>query len=174
MKTLTEAIQCLKTVPSGEMARDALRKRMSAGLNKPKIDPMVRRALPIVHDYKPTGRILDVGCYTGWLYHYLGKPEGYVGIDIWKEAIEVAKEFSPEADFRECNLLDMEGDFDTVWCVQIPWGRTQVKAKDAVEKIRTLGKRCVIALTTYDACGFDIEMKGYGDLAVWEEKGVID
>lgn len=134
---------------------------------------MVYRAVPLILEYKPTGTILDVGCYSGWLYHYLGKPKGYVGIDIWPEAIEVAKEFAPEADFRNVNLMDMEGEFDTVWCIQIPWGKTAVKAADAVEKMKTLGKRCVVAVTPDDVGIFGRwEAKDYGQLCVWDWRAV--
>jgi SAM-dependent methyltransferase len=163
----SDVIQLLKNVPAGEEARRALRKRMSCGLDHYSYDPMVARVVPLIDEYKPTGKILDVGCYTGWLYHYLGKPEGYVGIDLWKEAIDVAKEFAPEADFRHLNLMDMEGEFDTVWCIQIPWSRTSVKVKDAVEKMKTLGKRCVVAVVREDAV-FGGEFKTRGTLRVWE------
>lgn len=131
-------------------------------------DSMTERVVPLIDEYKPTGKILDVGCYTGWLYHYLGKPEGYVGIDIWKEAIEVAKEFAPEADFRHCNLMDMVGEFDTVWCIQIPWSKTNVNVMDAVEKMKTLGKRCVVAVVPGDAIFGDCEVRGL--LRVWDSK----
>jgi SAM-dependent methyltransferase len=163
-------ISFLKQVPAGEKAKEALRTRTECELGHYQNDPMVHRAVPLILEYKPTGKILDVGCYTGWLYHYLRKPEGYVGVDIWKEAIEVAKEFAPQADFRHCNLMDMEGEFDTVWCIQIPWHRTGgVTLKDAVEKMKTLGKRVVVAVVPEEASVFE-SYANHGQLCVWDWK----
>jgi SAM-dependent methyltransferase len=84
-------------------------------------DPMTMRIQPQIDEFRKyfTGTVLDAGCYTGYLYHALGKPHGYVGYDIWPEAIKVAREFAPEAifitaDLRTCRLAT----YDYVWCSQ--------------------------------------------------------
>ena len=143
-------IDNLKASPIGKKARRFLRERMKIQLEDLKLDPMTARIEQVLQVYsnRLQGNILDVGCYTGFLYHYLGKPNGYTGIDIWPDAIDVAREFAPEADFRVADALKFSGWFDSLWCSQIIWGEN---TKEAVEKICRLAKCSVFVLTNQDA-----------------------
>jgi SAM-dependent methyltransferase len=118
----------------------ALRRRMQIQLEYPSNDAMWARVIPFVDKFREymTGKILDAGCYTGALYHYLGKPKGYVGIDVWGYAIKVAREFAPEADFRHQNLMDIDETFDVVWSSQISLGPREIK------KLKTLATRVIL------------------------------
>jgi len=69
----------LKDSPSGEEAKELLRERMRVQVSDPKKDGLTHRLLPALEMFKDDlkGTILDVGCYTGFLYHHLGKPKTY-------------------------------------------------------------------------------------------------
>ena len=97
-----------------------------------------------------TGRVLDVGCYTGFLYHYLGKPAGYTGVDTWQEAIDVAREFAPEADFRVLDGLEVKETYDVIWSSQILWNRG-AGPRDAIEKLRKIAKTLIMVLAHDEA-----------------------
>jgi 2-polyprenyl-3-methyl-5-hydroxy-6-metoxy-1,4-benzoquinol methylase len=65
---------------------------------------------------------LDVGCGLGHLYYALkGKVTTYMGIDASTHMLEKAREYFPEADFREGNVYDLSNLplFDTVYSVSL-------------------------------------------------------
>lgn len=130
----------LKTVPTGEPAREALRRRLDLQLVDLTLDPMTAQIMEVLKETTFEGRILDVGCYSGWLYHYLGKPAGYTGIDRWLEAIEVAKEYAPEADFRHISLEELTGQWDMVWCGQVIFEAPD----EACKKMKALAPKGII------------------------------
>lgn len=71
------------------------------------------------------GSILDVGCHSGWMSHWLRQNNWkgkYFGIDIWREAIDFAEEKFPEETFLHMDIFDLakvETSFDLVWCGQL-------------------------------------------------------
>lgn len=112
-------IAFLKTRPTGRRGIDAIKERIEIGMEGAEFDPMVSRIDDIIKNTTFSGRILDAGCFGGYLYNRIGRPEGYIGIDIWEEAITAAQELFPEADFRVCNLFDFNEKVDFVWCSQL-------------------------------------------------------
>jgi len=65
------------------------------------------------------GKILDVGCGQGVLYHYLRKELGtlnYLGIDISSNAVAKAKNSFPEGGFDTLDFeyVNLEGKFDVI------------------------------------------------------------
>lgn len=142
-------ISALKKSPSGPEAVEAIKIRTAVGLAEPHDDPMVERIVPIMKATEFKGSILDVGCYGGWLYGYLGKPDNYTGIDIWEEGIQAAKELFPEGDFRVCDLFEFRERRDFVWCSQL-----SVLDKDVYrfhDKLLSLGDHGCIAYRRIDA-----------------------
>ena len=134
----------LKKKPGGPKAEELLRHRMRYQLAGE--DRMVERIRENIERFKRifSGTVLDVGCYTGYLYHALGKPDGYTGLDNWPEAIKVAKEFAPEANFICADVTTDElGSYDYVWCSQtIENGGLSI---EFVEKVRKAARiKCFI------------------------------
>lgn len=127
---------------SSEQQKEWLRIRTRIQIHNPKGDPMTQRIFEQFTCKKDSlkGRIIDLGCYTGALYHWLDRPVDYTGIDIWKEAIEVAKEFAPEGNFVHQNLMDVEGHYDVVWCSQL----VLKKNTPEIEKIHSLGDLVIL------------------------------
>ena len=125
-----------------EKIKEMLRVRMGFQIRNPMSDPMTSKIIKTVEDNRQhlVGKILDVGCYTGALYHWLGKPPGYVGLDKWQEAIDVAKEFAPEATFICSDVMDIDGSYDVVWCSQLLFP----KGAKEIDKINSLGKMVII------------------------------
>lgn len=161
-------VKYLKSGLNGKKTRRYLSRRMEFQLEDPKLDPMTCRLLPVLKEFQPQliGKILDVGCYTGFLYHHLGKPENYTGIDIWGDAIQVAKEFAPEANFRVADGLAFEGSFDVLWCSQIVWSSQRIDPGMAIEKLSKLAKKSIFVLTESDARSVVSDPKKFGNLCV--------
>lgn len=71
---------------------------------------------------RPSPRILDLGCGTGWLPAILGQFGPTTGVDLSPLAIEQAKKRSPELEFLAGNLFDVplpHGAFDIVVTSQV-------------------------------------------------------
>jgi SAM-dependent methyltransferase len=69
-------------------------------------------------------RVIDIGCWTGSYVSLLAdaNPTNLVGVDISREALAIAKDRNPEADFVQCSVLCIpfaEETFDvaTFWFV---------------------------------------------------------
>ena len=66
-----------------------------------------------------SGKILDVGCGQGVLYHYFkaeAAPLNYLGIDISGNAVEKARTSFPEVNFKQLDFdyQRLEGKFDVI------------------------------------------------------------
>jgi SAM-dependent methyltransferase len=131
-------------------------------------DPMTNRMLSEAESLRGhlVGSILDVGCYTGFLYHWLGKPKGYVGVDVWSEAIDVAHEFAPEADFRVQDAAKMTESFDVIWCSQVLWERS-IGIRKAVEILRKLTKKLIVVARNDEAVYLGAPQQGVNDMNVF-------
>lgn len=66
-------------------------------------------------------RVLDIGCGSGRLYHFLENIQvAYTGIDPSKEQLRVAKKAYPKARFllgNMCHLPFLDASFDIVYCI---------------------------------------------------------
>ncbi len=65
---------------------------------------------------------LDVGCGLGHLYYALkGKVTTYVGVDASSHMLEKAREYFPDADFRQGNAYDLSEfpKVDTVFSISL-------------------------------------------------------
>jgi predicted RNA methylase len=145
-----ELLDYLKTVPHGDEAREALKKRTLLQIEDWKSDPMVARVMEQAKGIKAS-EVLDVGCHTGWLYHYL-RPERYTGIDIWPEAISVAQESFPEGRFLCMDVLDFHERVEFVWCAQVGFGDRIV---EVMKHLRSIGKHGLTLLLWHEAERFN-------------------
>lgn len=157
----------LKGEPSNDKALKLLRERMAIQIRKPEDDPLSKKLVDCVERFKDDlkGRILDVGCYTGILYHQLKEPAGYTGIDKWPEAIKVAKEYFPKADFRIADGMEFQGRYDVLWCSQIVWSKTKIAATTAIKAMEHLAKTRIFIITDGDASGIPGAYKLGGGLS---------
>lgn len=145
--------QFLKQTQSGEEAKQALRYRTMVHWLHPELDRLSSRMLPVYTELlghlKWPFSILDVGCMTAWLHHFLAvrtpRPFKYTGVDVWPEALDVAREFQPYIDVRPCDVLKEDlptphGDgfteqFKYTWCSNIQFGKeAPVVIRKLVEK----------------------------------------
>ena len=168
MQPKIDLFKFLKTNPSGDLALSALRQRMGVQMVSPKLDPMSRRLLPIMEEYKDQlkGRILDIGCYTGYLHYFLGRPDGYVGIDTYPSVIQVAKDFSQHTDFRVADYRTIEGEFDVVWCANVPWATSGMNVGKTVEHFKTLAPKVIMVTNEPDAKAIGNDRVRFGELYV--------
>jgi len=147
----------LKKVQKGPDAIKALRYRTGVHYLNPELDRLSLRMLQayeklctIVHE---PFSILDAGCMAGYLRHFMQmrlKNFTYTGVDIWEEALVVAREFQPDIDVHKCDLLTedipfgstiqgrVERGFDYVWCSNINWGSND---QTIVEKLVPIARR---------------------------------
>ena len=145
---IEEARKILKRHSHGPQVLEALRFRLALQLADPKKDPMMNqvwdayKVLPSM--IKTPCSILDAGCMSGFLYHYLKKRINdftYTGVDRWEEALQVGREYAPELDFRRGDLeTDYFGQFDYVICSNIPWqaGNKQAAFENLLMQAKTL------------------------------------
>ncbi|WP_241651759.1 class I SAM-dependent methyltransferase [Legionella pneumophila] len=75
---------------------------------------------------KPGSKLLDIGCATGELIHFLSKhfPQlQYTGIDVFDDLIEVCKVLQPNVNFINASALDLpfefENQFDIITVVSV-------------------------------------------------------
>jgi 2-polyprenyl-3-methyl-5-hydroxy-6-metoxy-1,4-benzoquinol methylase len=92
--------------------------------------------------------VLDVGCGLGHLYYALkGKVKTYVGVDASSQMLEKAREYFPEADFRQGDAYDLSAfpQFNTVYSISL-----LIHLPDVEEPIRQLWskteERCVFLI----------------------------
>ena len=82
--------------------------------------------------------LIDVGCGRGSVYHWLGCPKDYIGIDRDPEEIKAAKELHPGARFEVRDLFDLDLKADWVICsrvlMHIP------RPFDAIKRLRECGR----------------------------------
>ena len=147
----------LKKVQHGPEALKALRYRTAIHYLNPSLDRLSERMLPAYEKLCELVRepfsILDAGCMAGYLRHFMYqrvKNFTYTGLDMWDEALEVAREFQHDIDVRKCNVLtddipdavNLQGrvqrGFDYVWCSNINWGRND---RAIVEKLVPIARR---------------------------------
>lgn len=144
--------QYLKRNYSGESVVRALRRRLEIHLSDPKQDNLSRRVWKAYNKLpelvEEPFSILDAGCMSGFLYHTLkrrGLNFSYVGLDRWPEAIRVAREMAPEATFVEGDLMGAAGEYDYVWCSNLPWRGDDDAA--AVRHLSGLARKALIFVT---------------------------
>lgn len=156
-----------KLLPHGDEGMDLMLQRTRVQIANPKDDPLTLRVVEHMRetDFSKFESVLDVGCYGGFLYHFK-KPRGYVGIDIYKPAIEAAKTLAPEADFRCEDVLNHEGYYDLVWSSQVNWRGTQ---KQAFDKMMSLGKKHVFIFVQSEGEVLPREAKSDGVLVCWND-----
>jgi SAM-dependent methyltransferase len=118
----------LKSNTKGPKVEEALRERIGFHLKDPALDPLLRQVWDSYQDVlqhlEEPFTILDAGCMTGFFYHHLKKNKKdfkYTGIDVWPEAIKIAKEFATGVDFRFGDFRNFNEQFDYVWCSNIRW-----------------------------------------------------
>lgn len=105
---------------------------------------------------KPEDELLDVGCCEGHLFHHL-KHEKYTGIDLFPENIAEARRNHPTGRFEVCNLFDLKGQWDVVFC-----SRVLIHVPDFELAVKTLRsctrKHCLVTLAMgIDRCERDVE-----------------
>ena len=134
---------------------------------KPELDALSARMLKPYAVLRDTVSepfsLLDAGCMCGYLNHFLRQKLSrftYVGIDKWEEALQVAREFQPGIDVRECDLLTGDlpkfswtpqsrqlAGFDYVWCSNIAWNGNE---EAIVKRLLPLARRaCFFAQPDY-------------------------
>lgn len=70
-------------------------------------------------------RVLEVGCGSGQLASYLiadGHVRSYAGVDLSRQAIEIARQAAPDGTFIVGDALDPRtyaGDFDCIICTEV-------------------------------------------------------
>ena len=141
----------LKNNNSGDEVVKALRYRTMVHWLHPELDRLSNRMLPVYEalvehlDGFPF-KFLDVGCMCGWLKHFIEqrteKRFRYIGIDMWPEALQVAREFSPHIEVYQKDVLKddistmLAGDeikkFRYCWTSNIQYGD---KAPLVIEKL---------------------------------------
>jgi SAM-dependent methyltransferase len=134
----------------GPEVLEALRFRLMVHLEDPTQDPLSNQVWLGYQELskliKPPCSILDAGCMSGFLYHHLKKSLTdftYVGVDRWEEALEVAREFAPDVEFRPGNLeTDFFGYYDYVVCSNIPW--QACNKEKAVENLSRQARKMLI------------------------------
>ena len=142
---IEEVRQLLKRKFEGPDVLAALRFRLETHLSEPMRDPLSAQVwdsyLKLPHLLKEPFTLLDAGCMSGFLYHHLKRyftDFTYVGVDKWPEALQVAREYAPEATFIQGDMMSEKfGEFDYVVCSNIPWK----SAEQCTDTIRRLAKQ---------------------------------
>lgn len=105
--------------PEG-MQAEFIKLRVQRMIEDPQNDKLSRALWNTLESVLPTlsGTFLDVGCYGGWIYHYVKDAVEYHGIDNWPVAIEAAKDLFGD-HFSVEELRETTRRADTVWATQL-------------------------------------------------------
>lgn len=101
----------------------------------------------------PEDSILDVGCYAGYARDFFRNNDNYLGIDLFPEHIELAREYHPDCPdkFKVGDLFELEDKADVVVCsrvlIHIP------NFKEAVAKLIAAANRLVVAVIKIEPVG---------------------
>jgi len=102
------------------------------------------------------GSILEIGCAEGIFTEYLTKiSQNVTAFDISPTAIERAKKRCPKANFYVSSLQDFSHKefFDVVVCAETLYYIKDVQ--QAIEKLKTLGKHCVVSYLNRETKNLD-------------------
>lgn len=108
-----------------------------------------RIALPAKHE-----RVLDAGCGSGTISHFLSRHAGHVvGIDSNPAAIDYAKQAyqAPNLEFRLGQFGDLKNEepFDKIYCIEVIEHLYQSQVAEVLSLFRTLTKpQATLFLTT--------------------------
>lgn len=69
----------------------------------------------------PSDKVLEIGCNTGEFCYLLKKKYDVIpiGIDINSSAISIAKEKYPDIDFQVKDIVDLDGEYDTIYLLHV-------------------------------------------------------
>jgi len=109
-----EVEQYLKQNYEGPGVEEALRGRTIVHWLNPELDRLSNRMIPayekISEQIQFPCNLLDAGCMTGWLKHFILRRRKtafrYIGIDSWPAALKIAKEFDPLIEVHNLDLLN--------------------------------------------------------------------
>lgn len=109
----------------------------------PNLDDLSRKSIDVLRVYMPEfrGTFLDVGCYGGWVYHYVKDKVVYHGIDRWPTGINVGQMLF--GDMFECaDVMEYKTQHDIVWAshLQPEFPITL----EVVNHLKSLAKRLLI------------------------------
>lgn len=144
----------LKKNLDGPEVVKALRFRLETHLKDPTLDPLSNQVwaayqkLPSILE-EPFS-FLDCGCMSGFMYHHLKKyfkDFTYTGVDRWPEALQVGREFAPEATFIQADFETerVSGSYDYVLISNIPF-LTQRDVDGAVFKMLQNARRMLFLI----------------------------
>lgn len=121
----------------------------------PRLHQVIRT--PLEKDYvdyllQPGGRLLDLGCGSGWLsFHFAEQGMSVLGLDVSKEQINAANELKARrnlesvnfecADFMEWDSGRYEGYFDSVFVSAFMHHLPEIELEVIVRKIASVVKR---------------------------------
>jgi SAM-dependent methyltransferase len=111
----------------------------------------------------PIGKILEIGCAAGRDGEELAKMGyGYVGTDVSKKLVQLAKKNHPDLDFRAVSIyeLDFPQKFDGFWCVATLVHIPNKRINEALQAIkRNLKPGAIGYLTVKEGSGQHLEKK---------------
>lgn len=74
----------------------------------------------LLRNYPAKSKLLDVGCGAGWFLRQASAHFECLGLDISKEALEMAKEQAPRAKFKKLSIYELNklktNQFDVITC----------------------------------------------------------
>lgn len=123
--------------------------RTKIQISEPHEDILSARIHPLLEVIRPmlSGTFLDVGCYGGWVYHYVKDVVDYHGIDSWKTAVDAARQFYGEEDrFELVDVRDYTKKHDIVFCAQVG---PETKENEVLEHLKTLANKTLIVSGLY-------------------------
>lgn len=122
------------------------------------LTPRLHQAIrtPLEQEYvdyllQPGGRLLDLGCGSGWLsFHFAEQGMSVLGLDVSKEQINAANELKARrtlgnvdfecADFMDWDSLRYEGFFDSVFVSAFMHHLPEIELEKIVRKIASVVK----------------------------------
>jgi len=124
-------------------SKEILALRTLIQVMQPEMDMLSKKSIRVLRKFLPelSGTFLDVGCYGGWVFHFVKDKVEYTGIDSWDTAIEVSRMLWGQR-FECASFLEYQKQHDIVWCSHIQ--PEHILTEDSIEKLMSLSKKLLV------------------------------
>ena len=131
------------------------------GQSNPSVQKKIRENIADIKPLiAPEDEVLDVGCFHGHMYDWLGHSK-YTGIDLFQEHVNEARVLHPGVNIYQADLFDLTGKWDVVICSRVLMHIPHFE--QAIEKLRSCCRKHLAVFIPIGPDSCDAQELGNGE-----------